>query len=89
MSTKNQIVKGYGSFIQKDNYVYRTEAYLQWGSSEKTIGTVIMLNPGKASEKGELVEDELQEFELNLDSTMRSIIAVIKEAYKDQHLEGR
>ena len=47
MSTKNQLVKGYGSFMKKDNYVYRTEAYLQWESSEKTIDTIIMLNLGK------------------------------------------
>ena len=48
MCTKKQSVKGFGKFIKKDNYVYRTEAFLQWGTSKKTIGTIIMQNPGAA-----------------------------------------
>ncbi len=89
MGTSKQAVKGYGVFTKKGNYVYRTEAYLQWGLSEKTIGTVIMLNPGTASEKGRLIENELQCFEVNLDPTMHTIVSVINKAYKDQPLEGR
>lgn len=89
MRINKQAVKGYGVFIKKGNYIFRTEAYLQWGSSEKSIGTVMMLNPGSASERGELVENELQCYELNLDPTMHAIVSVINEAYKNQHLDGR
>ena len=88
MRKQKQSVKGFGKFIQKDNHVYRTEAYLQWGISENTIGTIIMQNPGAASEK-EAVVDALREVELNLDPTMHSIKSVVEEAYKNQQLEGR
>ena len=84
LRTKKQLVKGFGEFIQKNNDVYRMEAYLQWGNSENTIGTIIMQNPGAASEK-DYEADTMGKVELHLDPTMHAIKAVVEEAYKAQH----
>lgn len=65
-----------------ENLLVRESAYVQFGTSEDTLGMVIMTNPGS--------------FQLNgangwvsgaPDPTMRSVIRVIKEAYQANGLE--
>jgi hypothetical protein len=39
----------YGTFIKRDQHLFRTSAYIQWGQSSKSIGSCLMLNPGAAN----------------------------------------
>ena len=41
--------KAYGSFVKRGDHIFRTSAYIQWGESEKSIGSCLLLNPGSAN----------------------------------------
>ena len=86
--------KAYGTFIQKDNLIFRTEAYLQWGMEEKYNGLIVMLNPGKSelSDKNkwnELIANNLRYIsgEIILDPTIQKIVYIINEA--NPNFQGR
>ncbi|MEH7344111.1 hypothetical protein V7122_09570 [Bacillus sp. JJ1532] len=36
----------FGTFEKRGNYIFRKQAYLQWGDSTNIIGSIILLNPG-------------------------------------------
>jgi hypothetical protein len=40
--------KAYGSFIKCGENTFRTSAYIQWGCSDKSIGSSLLLNPDSA-----------------------------------------
>ncbi|WP_155988283.1 hypothetical protein [Oceanobacillus picturae] len=41
-------VQAFGVFLKKDGIIFRKSAYLQWGTSKKSIGSFLLLNPGRA-----------------------------------------
>ncbi|QRG65999.1 hypothetical protein [Brevibacillus choshinensis] len=40
--------KAFGAFVKRGDHTFRTSAYIQWGESEKSIGSCLLLNPGSA-----------------------------------------
>jgi hypothetical protein len=48
--------KAFGNFIKRGDIIYRTSAYIQWGESEKSIGSCLLLNPGSATLDNNLFE---------------------------------
>lgn len=82
---------GYGTFIKKDNRIYRTEAYIQWGASDEIIGSVIMLNPGRAGlENGSIEEGNPINHKLILDPTMKALVELVTTFNDDSEgLKGR
>ncbi|MCO7175806.1 hypothetical protein ACFP7A_07645 [Sporolactobacillus kofuensis] len=40
--------RAFGRFIFRFGHVFRTSAYIQWGHSSRSLGAVLMLNPGSA-----------------------------------------
>ena len=70
--------KAIGLFARDNNFVYRTEAKLVWGTSNVNLGLVIMLNPGSSKLADNKLWDDLEnkkvycaEGELVLDETMK------------------
>ncbi len=85
-----RMIEARGWFIRKGNNIFRTQAYLQWGNSTTTLGTVLMLNPGNAKlHSYELIENEYTEGIIDLDPTMKRLIELIQQMYQDKALEGR
>lgn len=41
--------QAYGTFVKRGSNTFRTSAYLQWGDSDKSIGSALLLNPGSAN----------------------------------------
>lgn len=87
---KNQ-VKAYGTFVKKGNNLFRKEAYIQFGNSQNTLGTIIMLNPGRAVLKETKIEDNMEiHGELRIDPTMDSIIKLVNKFYaEEKEIQGR
>lgn len=84
------MLTAYGKFIKKDKNVFRTEAYLQWGDSDEILGIVLMLNPGKADSKEEIInENKWVETEVKLDSTMKALKNIVEEMYSAKGPRGR
>lgn len=84
-------MKAVGTFIKKGSRIFRSEAYIQWGDTENIIGTVIMLNPGRARLKIErLEENQAIQDEIIIDPTMESLIKLIEELYENNlPIQGR
>ena len=83
--TEGNMVKAFGTFIKKGNRLFRTKAYIQWGNTDNTLGTVIMLNPGSAKLQVDcLTEDTAVQDEISIDPTMASLIKLIEELYENK-----
>ncbi|MFP3513242.1 hypothetical protein SB775_27445, partial [Peribacillus sp. SIMBA_075] len=41
-------VKAFGTYYKTNGHLCRKAAYLQFGNSSESIGSTVMLNPGKA-----------------------------------------
>lgn len=71
--------------------VYRTNTFIQFGSSRKSLGAVVMLNPGSADLTGEarkkLIMNGSHTDETTLDRTMKQLVQFIKNTHST--LEGR
>ena len=91
-------VKAFGTFESLESYIFRTNAYLQFGNSTKHIGLIIMLNPGSSCladddqwddflSKSKMVKNISISNELKLDSTMKSVVELLLNS--DPTLEGR
>ncbi|WP_203289927.1 hypothetical protein [Metabacillus sp. cB07] len=83
--------KAYGTFYKNRNLTFRESAYLQFGSSETSIGSFLMLNPGGASceDVRNLLHGERIFTEMALDPTMHQIVRLM-EAFKPlEPLNGR
>lgn len=88
-------VKAYGTFVRRNDNIYRTSAYIQWGDSEKSIGACLLLNPGSAA----LDKDLLHELYAagsatgriqTEDSTMKQLISFVERIYSQaDQLSGR
>jgi hypothetical protein len=88
-------VKAFGSFIKRDDNIYRTSAYLQWGDSTKSLGACLLLNPGSARLTEELDRKlhsvgSASGLILSEDPTMQQLIYIIEEIYnKESKISGR
>lgn len=84
-------VKAIATFQLIGEEVYRTNTYIQFGSSRRSLGAVVMLNPGSADLQGEarkkLIMNGSHTDETTIDNTMRQLIQFMKEAHSN--LEGR
>jgi hypothetical protein len=89
--------KAYGSFVKHGDHTFRTSAYIQWGCSEKSIGSSLLLNPGSAdfnrinpSLKEKLILDSKADGEINTDPTMEQLIKLVNNIYQSEKvIEGR
>lgn len=84
-------LKAYGKFVEESGYSHRTAAYLQWGTSEKSIGSFLLLNPGSSvSLHGKSSKPNEPEFmEAELDSTMQQMIRIVESLYLGETIDGR
>jgi hypothetical protein len=92
---KRYRVKAFGSFIKRDDNIYRTSAYLQWGDSTKSLGACLLLNPGSAKLTEELnrtlhSEGSASGLILTEDPTMQQLIRIVEELYnKESNISGQ
>jgi hypothetical protein len=84
-------VKAIATYQLIGEEVYRTNTYIQFGSSRKSLGAVVMLNPGSADLQGEarkkLIMNGSHTDETTLDNTMKQLIQFMKATHPT--LEGR
>ncbi|WP_433945550.1 DUF1643 domain-containing protein [Paenibacillus sp. SN-8-1] len=79
----------YGEFERRDGVLFRRKCFLQWGSSTKSIGAFVGLNPGAADFLGGHQELEQRMVgELRLDHTLRQLVRLIRHIHGDEP-EGR
>lgn len=80
--------KAFGAFVKRGDYTFRTSAYIQWGESEKSIGSCLLLNPGSAD--FDKINSNLTtslntlgnaDGEVNTDQTMKQLIKVVEGIY--------
>lgn len=75
--------------IGKD--IYRTNTYIQFGTSRRSLGSVIMLNPGSATLAGEAKKIFMHTGSytdtIQLDSTMKQLVKFMKATHSQ--LDGR
>ncbi|WP_224773325.1 hypothetical protein [Metabacillus idriensis] len=81
----------FGTFLKKKNLIFRESAYLQWGESEQSIGSFLLLNPGSASDQAvsQLNDGEKMKTQISLDPTMRQVTKLIETFYDGEQLNGR
>jgi len=84
-------VKAIATFQLIGEEIYRTNTYIQFGSSRKSLGAVVMLNPGSADLQGEarkkLIMNGSHTDETSIDHTMRQLIQFMQTSHT--MLEGR
>ena len=84
-------VKAIATFQLIGEEVYRTNTYIQFGSSRKSLGAVVMLNPGSSELQGEarkkLIMNGSHTDETTIDNTMRQLIQFMKASHLN--LDGR
>ncbi|OHR67114.1 hypothetical protein HMPREF3291_11605 [Bacillus sp. HMSC76G11] len=83
--------KAFGTFLKKKNHLFRQSAYLQWGESEKSIGSFLLLNPGSASHEAvkDLRDGESVFAQVSLDPTMKQVVKLVEAFYQLEPLNGR
>lgn len=84
-------VKAFGQFEERRGYVFRTSAYLQWGSSTKSLGAFLFLNPGRTELlTGALIGvGEVLFGEVKVDLMMEQKRKLVERIYGNEKLEGR
>jgi hypothetical protein len=72
--------QAFGTFYKRNDYIYRKEAYLQFGDSSKSIGSTIMLNPGEAEflNKSVVIGEKDVTGELKPDKTMKQLVNILQ-----------
>ncbi|MCP8969946.1 hypothetical protein [Ectobacillus ponti] len=86
--------RAYGTFKMAGEYIYRTEAYIQWGESEESLGACLMLNPGSAVLEPRLQRSlhtfgEADGLVQTADPTMQQLIKIVEGIYGEKELAGR
>lgn len=83
--------KAFGTFLKKKNHIFRQSAYLQWGESEKSIGSFLLLNPGSASHETvkDLRDGQSVFAPISLDPTMKQVVKLVETFYQFEPLNGR
>lgn len=84
-------VKAYGQFEERNGYTYRTSAYLQWGTSEKSLGAFLLLNPGRTKpiEDAVLKEGDAYFGETKIDQSMQQMQQLVERINEMNGLDGR
>lgn len=82
-------VKAIGNFQMENEIIFRKSAYLQWGTSDESIGSFLLLNPGNAKLKTSLIEGKIKQEEVSLDPTMKQMVKLIERIYNKSELNGR
>lgn len=79
----------YGRFERRRDYIFRTEAWLEWGGS-RDLGMLVMINPGTSRLKDEAQWTEFErghvlavDGPIKTDPTMRAAIEVVNQAFPD------
>ena len=85
------MIKAVGTFIAGEEHTFRTEAYLKWGESEEPLGTILMLNPGASVLKEKEIQKDIKTTgEISIDPTMKTLIEIVEELYKDKdEIQGK
>lgn len=90
-----QSVKVFGCFTKRNNNIFRTSTYIQFGNSERYLGACVMCNPGASfllhitQEHQRSLDSGNEVFgEAKMDDTMKQIRSIIEEVY-GEHVEGR
>lgn len=79
----------YGEFENRGTSLLRRKCYLQWGSSETSIGAFVGMNPGSADFKNGYTQEGTRLIgEITLDDTLRQLDKFLRRIYGDS-LEGR
>lgn len=92
---KNSEVNVYGDFVKIADHTYRTEASIEWGSGDRVLGVLVMMNPGEAEpitrESKRLVEEgRIVRSPLKVDRTMRKIITIFEQSvFAKQSINGK
>ena len=81
----------YGQFEERKGYIFRPMAYLQWGTSEESLGAFLLLNPGKAKPLGDEVLQEGAAYfgETKVDQSMQQMQKLVERIYEEKELDGR
>ncbi|KGX93032.1 hypothetical protein N781_14300 [Pontibacillus halophilus JSM 076056 = DSM 19796] len=83
----------YGTYKKKGNHVFRTSAFIQWGTSTQSLGGCLLLNPGSAIlEEGihlKLTRDGEAAGVVRPDLTMRQLVRIVERLHDSLFLEGR
>ncbi|MFY0802063.1 hypothetical protein [Peribacillus frigoritolerans] len=84
-------VIAFGTFTKQNDYIHRKFAYLQWGESNQSLGSFLLLNPGGAGadQLSHLLEGEQVTSHVKLDPTMRQIVKLMERIYDKKELNGR
>ncbi|MCM3201613.1 hypothetical protein A9488_08865 [Bacillus cereus] len=83
-------VRAFGTFYKSNGHIFRKAAYLQFGSSSRSLGATIMLNPGYANFKDESItmKDSDTTGEITPDRTMIRLAEILRHV-SQASLEGR
>lgn len=81
-------MKVYGIFTKRKGFIYRTKTYLQFGESDKIIGSCVLCNPGSSVPKDPIEKEELLNYtgdndyvfkgELVPDTTMKQLCKILE-----------
>lgn len=82
--------QAFGTYYRSNGHLCRKAAYLQFGHSNKSIGSTIMLNPGKADFKDNIhvLDDREVSGEIVPDKTMLRLAEILQQSSKVP-LDGR
>lgn len=89
--------KAFGSFVLRYEATFRTSTYLQWGKSKKSLGAVLLLNPGSANPdeqdpdlNARLKSSGAAMGRIRTDAVMEQLIRLIEKIHNDRPvIEGR
>ncbi|WP_289138150.1 hypothetical protein [uncultured Brevibacillus sp.] len=85
----NQL-QAFAAFSQSGEHVYRTSTYIQWGTSSRSLGSCLLLNPGSATLFRERpAPNQSIMGQITLDPTMQQLVKLVTEIYQTQSLDGR
>lgn len=80
----------YATFQAKGEHVYRTSAYIQWGTSPVSLGSCLLLNPGAATYFRERpAPHHATMAQATLDPTMRQLIKLTEAIYAEEAAAGK
>lgn len=78
----------FGRFIFRFGLVFRTSAYIQWGHSSRSLGSVLMLNPGSAqfAQTDPNLDTQLKKYgaamgQIKADPTLDQLIRFVERIY--------
>lgn len=80
----------FATFKTKGEYVYRTSAYIQWGTSTESLGSCLLLNPGSSTLFRERPAPHHTVMgQTTLDPTMHQLIKLTEAIYSTRAEQGK